>query len=325
MQALCKTLFFTSGAVFLLVLVFLWSALHFDLLSLNHFINDLISYRFVGYTLPEALNIKADWEVGEGVRQMKILFTGIIGAGSLYLIFISYLPCFRLQMKFLSFALSLPLFVLLFAFWERLMQDDKVILSQEKGGLFLFTVSLYSVAVFCLWYCFKRPSSPLRAKSKTDTSGAKQTKDRESKMPDAQVFADNPTEAPEQTLPAAADTIEESPQIEAAQVPTEKTDDETFGDPEQPPANPEEGEEQSKPLAEPKEEAIEQISGETADEPDLPQVSASNDEVELSDEQSYGSEDSLSGEEKQISDSPSVAGESENPADLLQETGAKPS
>ena len=54
MHALSKALFFSTGAVGLLTLVF-GAVIEFNALSLKHFTQALIEFKFLDYSLPEIL------------------------------------------------------------------------------------------------------------------------------------------------------------------------------------------------------------------------------------------------------------------------------
>ena len=118
MHALWKTFFFTTGAVGLLLLVFIWSALHYGLFSLNHFISSVLSIKFAGYTLPEYLTIPSNLGAGEKVYHLKTIFSIILGAGSLILILTSYLPRISWQFRFISSVATIILFSALLLFWQ---------------------------------------------------------------------------------------------------------------------------------------------------------------------------------------------------------------
>ena len=155
MHSLCKTLFFTAGAVGLLVLVFIWSALHYGLFSLDHLIGALLKYKFAGYGLPEYLKLSDQTGVGERVYILKLFLTILVAFGSLFLIVISYLPKISLQFKTLSFVCSLHLFVFLALFWDCLIEGNEVIDKHERSAIFAFTIVTYLAGTFSLWYAIR--------------------------------------------------------------------------------------------------------------------------------------------------------------------------
>jgi hypothetical protein len=155
MHSLCKPLFFTTGTVGLLVLVFIWSALHYGLFSLDHLISALLKYRFAGYGLPEYLKLSDQTGVGERVYILKLFLTILVAFGSLFLIVISYFPKISLQFKTLSFVCSLHLFVFLALFWDCLIEGNEVIDKLERSAIFAFTIATYLAGTFSLWYAIR--------------------------------------------------------------------------------------------------------------------------------------------------------------------------
>lgn len=155
MHSLCKTIFFTTGAVGLLVLVFIWSALHYGLFSFDHLIGALLKYKFAGYSLPEYLKLSERTGVGERVYILKLFLTIIVALDSLFLIVISYLPRISSQLKTLSFVASLHLFVFLALFWDCLIEGNEVIDKLERSAMFAFTIATYLAGIFSLWYAIR--------------------------------------------------------------------------------------------------------------------------------------------------------------------------
>ena len=155
MHSLCKTLFFTSGSVGLLLMVFIWSALHYGLFPLNHLIEALLQHKFAGYTLPEYFFMPEQVSAGERIHYLKIILTILVSAGSTYLIFLSYLPKVSLQIRSLSFAISIHLLTLLGLFWFCLIEGNEVIDKQERLAIFIFTAVTYLAGIFSLWYALR--------------------------------------------------------------------------------------------------------------------------------------------------------------------------
>ena len=156
MHALCKTLFFTTGTVGLLILVFLWSALKYGLFKLNHLIEAVLSYKFAGFYLTEFLLLSGDADPGLKIHTIKLVVTGGVGIGSIFLIILSYLPRLSWQLKSLSFAVSILLFSILTLFWLTLFSGHEIILYREKNAIFGFTVVTYLTGIFSLWYAMKK-------------------------------------------------------------------------------------------------------------------------------------------------------------------------
>ena len=166
MHALSKTLFFTTGTVGLLILVFLWSALKYGLFKLNHLIEAVLSYKFAGFYLTEFLLLSGDADPGLKIHTIKIVITAGVGIGSIFLIILSYLPRLSWQLKSLSCAVSILLFSILTLFWLTLFSGHEIILHREKNAIFAFTVVTYLIGVFSLWYAMKKkPQKTLKKSS----------------------------------------------------------------------------------------------------------------------------------------------------------------
>ena len=189
MHSLCKTLFFTSGSVGLLLMVFIWSALHYGLFSLNHLLEALLQHKFAGYTLPEYFFMPEQIGAGERIHYLKIILTILVSAGSTYLIFLSYLSKVSLQIRSLSFAISIHLLTFLGLFWFCLIEGNEVIDKQERLAIFVFTAVTYLSGIFSLWYAVrpkrklvqdfaasKIPNSlPIASENKKETSAPKES------------------------------------------------------------------------------------------------------------------------------------------------------
>jgi hypothetical protein len=152
MHALSKALFFSTGAVGLLTLVFFGAVIEFNALSLKHFTQVMIEFRFMDYSLPEILGLGQPDSITDHLFKLKVGLGLIIGFGSLTLIVISFLPSPRMQFKLCSFAISLPLLGVLFGFWIKFIHDDRTVSREEKMGLFSITLFSYPSAVFIFWY-----------------------------------------------------------------------------------------------------------------------------------------------------------------------------
>ena len=197
MHALSKTLFFTTGSVGLLVLVFLWSALHYGLFKLNFLIDAILNYRFAGFYLTDFLQLAPSLDPGQKAHILKLVISSCIGAGSSFLILLSYLPRISWQLRSLSFVVSPALFTILSLFWICLMNGNEVIKTSEKSAIFGFTAVTYLSGVLLLWYA-------MRAKPSKRSSNNKQ-----SMKPDSQ-------DLPPKTVsvPAKEETEEKSEEVE---------------------------------------------------------------------------------------------------------------
>jgi len=136
----------------LFLMVFLGAALHFDVLPFEHFVKGITQFVFIGYTIPEILGMGKIASYKELTFALKLVL--VVGSlfASFYLIGISFLRSARLQLKALSFGISIPLFLLLFQFWTSFVNDDRILLREDKMALFSFTLIVYLISVFLMWY-----------------------------------------------------------------------------------------------------------------------------------------------------------------------------
>ena len=138
-----------------MLMVFIWSALHYGLFSLNHLIEALLQHKFAGYTLPEYFFMPEQMGAGERIHYLKIILTILVFVGSTYLIFLSYLSKVSLQIRYLSFAISIHLLTFLGLFWFCLIEGNEVIDKQERLAIFVFTAVTYLAGIFSFWYAIR--------------------------------------------------------------------------------------------------------------------------------------------------------------------------
>lgn len=148
-----------------------------------------MQHNFAGYTLPEYFFMPEQLGAGERIHYLKIILTILVSAGSTYLIFLSYLPKVSLQIRSLSFAISIHLLTFLGLFWFCLIEGNEVIDKQERLAIFVFTAVTYLSGIFCLWYAIrpkrklvqdfaasKIPNSlPIASENKKETSAPKES------------------------------------------------------------------------------------------------------------------------------------------------------
>jgi len=152
MYPLSRIIFLTLGSCMLFLMVFLGAALHFDVLPFEHFVRDITQFVFIGYTIPEIFGMGKIASYKELTVTLKLVLA--IGGlfASFYLIGISFLGSSRLQFKALSFGISIPLFLLLFQFWTSFVNDDRILLREDKLTLFSCTLIVYLISVLLMWY-----------------------------------------------------------------------------------------------------------------------------------------------------------------------------
>jgi len=148
-----------------------------------------LQHNFAGYTLPEYFFMPEQLGAGERIHYLKIILTILVSAGSTYLIFLSYLPKVSLQIRSLSFAISIHLLTFLGLFWFCLIEGNEVIDKQERLAIFVFTAVTYLSGIFSLWYAVrpkrklvqdfaasKIPNSlPIASENKKETSAPKES------------------------------------------------------------------------------------------------------------------------------------------------------
>ena len=148
-----------------------------------------MQHKFAGYTLPEYFFMPEQLGAGERIHYLKIILTILVSAGSTYLIFLSYLPKVSLQIRSLSFAISIHLLTFLGLFWFCLIEGNEVIDKQERLAIFVFTAVTYLSGIFSLWYAIrpkrklvqdfaasKIPNSlPIASENKKETSAPKES------------------------------------------------------------------------------------------------------------------------------------------------------
>ena len=152
MHAISRTAFLTFGTSFLVLMVFLGAALHFDIFPLEQISELIAHFSFIGYSIPELIGLGQVGSYRELTYALKMIFviTGLYV--SIFTIGVSFLPSFRLQLKALSFGISIPPFVILFNFWVYFISDERDILREDKILLYLFTIIVYSFSVTLMWY-----------------------------------------------------------------------------------------------------------------------------------------------------------------------------
>ena len=114
-----------------------------------------MQHKFAGYTLPEYFFMPEQIGAGERIHYLKLVLTILVSAGSTYLIFLSYLPKVSLQIRSLSFAISIHLLTFLGLFWFCLIEGNEVIDKQERLAIFVFTAVTYLAGIFSLWYALR--------------------------------------------------------------------------------------------------------------------------------------------------------------------------
>jgi hypothetical protein len=163
MHAISRTAFLTFGTSFLVLMVFLGAALHFDIFPLQQISEIIAQFSFIGYSIPELIGLGMVGSYSELTYALKMFFLIAGLFVSIFTIGISFLPSVRLQLKVLSLGLSIPSFIILFNFWIYFISDDRDILREDKIMLYLVTIIIYSFSVTLMWYGLhvRRVSAPV--------------------------------------------------------------------------------------------------------------------------------------------------------------------
>jgi len=149
-------LFFLSlGSVCFLIVPFFWLALALDFSALENFVVKLSTTEFVGYPIPELLGAQKDASVIDQVLRIKIFFTVLVVAYSLFFVALSRVEGSRKRNNYCARGLAIPLFILILGFWFKFIGDDHIISKEEKTELFQYTTGCFIISVMMLTYSFR--------------------------------------------------------------------------------------------------------------------------------------------------------------------------
>ena len=115
----------------------------------------LSTTEFVGYPIPELLGAQKGETVIDQVLRIKIFFTVLVVAYSLFFVALSFVEGSRKRNNYCARGLAVPLFMLIMGFWIKFIGDDHIISKEEKTELFQYTIGCFIISVMMLTYSFR--------------------------------------------------------------------------------------------------------------------------------------------------------------------------
>jgi len=172
---------------------------------LENFVVKLSTTEFVGYPIPELLGAQKDASVIDQVLRIKIFFTVLVVAYSLFFVALSCVEGSRKRNNYCARGLAIPLFILILGFWFKFIGDDHIISKEEKTELFQYTTGCFIISVMMLTYSFRSVKKVKPQKEEvTETSKTSSTEKKETESG--------------QDLVAKEDNEKTSPEVEPAGV-----------------------------------------------------------------------------------------------------------
>lgn len=158
MHVFGKAFLLTVGCSLLILQLVFFLVLKLDLVSLENFAAQLSNFKFVGYNISELMGLEGVNQTGEAIFKLKIyLFvTGLLTA--LLLIGVSYLGNVNRQLKLIAIWFSFLGFFLVFSFWLKFIDDEKIIGNHDETVLLSFTLLTYLPSSVLLWFGIREPS-----------------------------------------------------------------------------------------------------------------------------------------------------------------------
>ena len=157
-----RVFFLSLGGVCFLIIPFFWLALMFDYKALENFMIKFSESNFVGYPIPELFGAAEADSVVSQVFRMKIFLSLALLAYSLFFISLYSIEGNYKRLKFLFRGISIPLFLLIVAFWLKFVGEDHIVVKSEKNELFLATTVSLVFSILLFAYSFrsrkKKPS-----------------------------------------------------------------------------------------------------------------------------------------------------------------------
>ena len=155
MYSINRLFFLSLGSVCFLIVPFFWLALALDFSALENFVVKLSTTEFVGYPIPELLGAQKNATVIDQVLRIKIFFTVLVVAYSLFFVALSRVEGSRKRNNYCARGLAVPLFILILGFWFKFIGDDHIISKEEKTELFQYTTGCFIISVMMLTYSFR--------------------------------------------------------------------------------------------------------------------------------------------------------------------------
>ena len=158
MQTFGKYLFLTLGCSLLFLILVFWLVLYQEIVTLDHLVTQLADFRFVGYNIAEIMGFPDPSQVGEAIFRLKVYLL-VIGVLSAFLfIGVSYLGSFRKQIKISALWIAFLGFFMVFGFWSKLIDDEKIIGDSDQSILLGFTLLTYLPSSLFLWLGIREQS-----------------------------------------------------------------------------------------------------------------------------------------------------------------------
>jgi len=165
-----RVFFLSLGGVCFLIIPFFWLALMFDYKALENFMIKLSESNFVGYPIPELFGASISDSVVSQVFRMKIFLSLVLLVYSLFFISLYSIEENTKRLRFLFRGISIPLFLLLIAFWLKFVDEDHIVVKSEKNELFIATTVTLVLSILLFAYSFRSQ------KKKRSISSAKMSK-----------------------------------------------------------------------------------------------------------------------------------------------------
>ena len=115
----------------------------------------LSTTELVGYPIPELLGAQKGATVIDQVLRIKIFFTILVVAYSLFFVALSCVEGSRKRNNYCARGLAVPLLILILGFWFKFIGDDHIISKEEKTELFKYTTGCFIISVMMLTYSFR--------------------------------------------------------------------------------------------------------------------------------------------------------------------------
>ena len=127
----------------------------FDYKALENFMIKFSESNFVGYPIPELFGASKTDSVVSQVFRMKIFLSLAILAYSLFFISLYSIEENSRRLKFLFRGISIPLFLLIVAFWLKFVGEDHIVVKSEKNELFIATTVSLVFSILLFAYSFR--------------------------------------------------------------------------------------------------------------------------------------------------------------------------
>jgi hypothetical protein len=175
-----RVFFLSLGGVCFLIIPFFWLALTFDYKALENFMITLSDSYFVGYPIPELFGASSSDSVVSKVFRLKIFLSLALLFYSLFFISLYSIEENFRRLRFLFRGISIPLFLVVVAFWLKFVGEDHIVVKSEKNELFIATTISLVFSILLFAYSFRsqkktRRIDAVKVSENVSTSSVKQT------------------------------------------------------------------------------------------------------------------------------------------------------